>query len=262
MAEDILTQLSNYASVRTEAAKQLLPLAEIKARALSLPKGNFAFQTALKKPELSFICECKKASPSKGLIAPDFPYLTIAKEYETAGADCISVLTEPKWFLGSDQYLEEIASSVSIPCIRKDFTVDEYMIYQAWLLGASAVLLICSILTPRQIESYLEVCEELGLSALVEAHDEAEIKMALKAGARIIGVNNRNLKDFTVDTENSRTLRNLVPPGLTFVSESGVRTAEDVAAIAKSGADAVLIGETLMRAEDKTEKLAELKSLL
>lgn len=262
MAEDILTQLSNYASVRTEAAKQLLPLAEIKARALSLPKGNFAFQTALKKPELSFICECKKASPSKGLIAPDFPYLTIAKEYETAGADCISVLTEPKWFLGSDQYLEEIASSVSIPCIRKDFTVDEYMIYQARLLGASAVLLICSILTPRQIESYLEVCEELGLSALVEAHDEAEIKMALKAGARIIGVNNRNLKDFTVDTENSRTLRNLVPPGLTFVSESGVRTAEDVAAIAKSGADAVLIGETLMRAEDKTEKLAELKSLL
>ena len=262
MAEDILTQLSNYASVRTAAAKQLLPLAEIKARALSLPKGNFAFQTALKKPELSFICECKKASPSKGLIAPDFPYLTIAKEYETAGADCISVLTEPKWFLGSDQYLEEIASSVSIPCIRKDFTVDEYMIYQARLLGASAMLLICSILTPRQIESYLEVCEELGLSALVEAHDEAEIKMALKAGARIIGVNNRNLKDFTVDTENSRTLRNLVPPGLTFVSESGVRTAEDVAAIAKSGADAVLIGETLMRAEDKTEKLAELKSLL
>lgn len=262
MAEDILTQLSNYASVRTEAAKQLLPLAEIKARALSLPKGNFAFQTALKKPELSFICECKKASPSKGLIAPDFPYLTIAKEYETAGADCISVLTEPKWFLGSDQYLEEIASSVSIPCIRKDFTVDEYMIYQARLLGASAVLLICSILTPQQVESYLEVCEELGLSALVEAHDEAEIKMALKAGARIIGVNNRNLKDFTVDTENSRTLRDLVPPGLTFVSESGVRTVEDVAAIAKSGADAVLIGETLMRAEDKTEKLAELKSLL
>lgn len=262
MAEDILTQLSNYASVRTEAAKQLLPLAEIKARALSLPKGNFAFETALKKPELSFICECKKASPSKGLIAPDFPYLTIAKEYETAGADCISVLTEPKWFLGSDRYLEEIASSISIPCIRKDFTVDEYMIYQARLLGASAVLLICSILTPQQIESYLEVCEELGLSALVEAHDEAEIKTALKAGARIIGVNNRNLKDFTVDTENSRTFRDLVPPGLTFVSESGVRTAEDVAAIAKSGADAVLIGETLMRAEDKTEKLAELKSLL
>ena len=262
MAEDILTQLSNYASVRTEAAKQLLPLAEIKARALSLPKGNFAFETALKKPELSFICECKKASPSKGLIAPDFPYLTIAKEYETAGADCISVLTEPKWFLGSDRYLEEIASSISIPCIRKDFTVDEYMIYQARLLGASALLLICSILTPQQIEAYLEVCEELGLSALVEAHDEAEIKTALKAGARIIGVNNRNLKDFTVDTENSRTFRDLVPPGLTFVSESGVRTAEDVAAIAKSGADAVLIGETLMRAEDKTEKLAELKSLL
>ena len=262
MAEDILKKLSDYASIRTEAAKQLLPLIEIKARALSLPKGNFAFEAALKKPELSFICECKKASPSKGLIAPDFPYLTIAKEYETAGADCISVLTEPKWFLGSDRYLEEIASSVSIPCIRKDFTVDEYMIYQARLLGASAVLLICSILTPQQMESYLEVCESLGLSALVEAHDESEIKMALKAGARIIGVNNRNLKDFTVDTENSRKLRDMVPSNLVFVSESGVRTAEDVAAIAKSGADAVLIGETLMRAENKTEKLAELKSLL
>ena len=262
MAEDILKKLSDYTSIRTEAAKQLLPLIEIKARALSLPKGNFAFEAALKKPELSFICECKKASPSKGLIAPDFPYLTIAKEYETAGADCISVLTEPKWFLGSDRYLEEIASSVSIPCIRKDFTVDEYMIYQARLLGASAVLLICSILTPQQMESYLEVCESLGLSALVEAHDESEIKMALKAGARIIGVNNRNLKDFTVDTENSRKLRDMVPSNLVFVSESGVRTAEDVAAIAKSGADAVLIGETLMRAENKTEKLAELKSLL
>ena len=262
MAEDILKKLSDYTSIRTEAAKQLLPLIEIKARALSLPKGNFAFEAALKKPELSFICECKKASPSKDLIAPDFPYLTIAKEYETAGADCISVLTEPKWFLGSDRYLEEIASSVSIPCIRKDFTVDEYMIYQARLLGASAVLLICSILTPQQMESYLEVCESLGLSALVEAHDESEIKMALKAGARIIGVNNRNLKDFTVDTENSRKLRDMVPSNLVFVSESGVRTAEDVAAIAKSGADAVLIGETLMRAENKTEKLAELKSLL
>ena len=262
MAATILETIAVYAEERAAKDKEKVPEKEMWERALALPKGTFRFSRALRKKEMSFICEVKKASPSKGLIDPVFDYKRIAKNYEAAGADCVSCLTEPKWFLGSDRYLEEIASSISIPCIRKDFTVDEYMIYQARLLGASAVLLICSILTPQQIESYLEVCEELGLSALVEAHDEAEIKTALKAGARIIGVNNRNLKDFTVDTENSRTFHDLVPPGLTFVSESGVRTAEDVAAIAKSGADAVLIGETLMRAEDKTEKLAELKSLL
>lgn len=259
---NILDQLADYARQRVEEAKRQTPLAEIKQQALALPKGDFRFEKALAKPGLSFICECKKASPSKGLIAADFPYLQIAKEYEAAGADAISVLTEPKWFLGSDRYLEEIASSVSTPCLRKDFTVDEFMIYQAKLLGASAVLLICAILDDAQLREYLALCDGLGLSALVEAHDGAEVDRALNAGARILGVNNRDLKNFTVDTENSRRLRARIPEDVLFVSESGVRTAEDVARLAAIGADAVLIGETLMRAPDKTAKLQELKGLL
>lgn len=257
----ILTQLADYARERTEQAKMRISLEEIKQQALSLPKGTFAFENALKKPGISFICECKKASPSKGLIAPDFPYQRIAQEYETAGADCISVLTEPKWFLGSDEYLKEIADSVSIPCLRKDFIVDEYMIYEAKVLGASAVLLICSILSEEKIKEYIHICDGLGFSALVEAHDEIEVQMALNAGARIIGVNNRNLKDFSVDTDNSRRLRELIPHDVLFVSESGVSSVEDVAKLQEIGADAVLIGETLMRAHDKKAKLDELRGV-
>lgn len=255
----ILDELADYARVRTEEAKKKISSEEMRRRAELLPKGDFPFEQALKKEGISFICECKKASPSKGLIAPDFPYLEIAKAYEAAGADAISVLTEPKWFLGSDQYLREIAAEVSIPCLRKDFTVDPYMIYEAKVLGASAVLLICSILTGEQLKEYREIADTLGLSALVEAHDEEEIRMALRSGARIIGVNNRNLKDFSVDTENSRRLREMVPSDVLFVSESGVRTPEDVAKLREIGVDAVLIGETLMRAEDKKAKLAELR---
>ena len=255
----ILDELADYARVRTEEAKKKISSEEMRRRAELLPKGDFPFEQALKKEGISFICECKKASPSKGLIAPDFPYLEIAKAYETAGADAISVLTEPKWFLGSDQYLREIAAEVSIPCLRKDFTVDPYMIYEAKVLGASAVLLICSILSEEQLKEYREIADTLGLSALVEAHDEEEIRMALRSGARIIGVNNRNLKDFSVDTENSRRLREMVPSDVLFVSESGVRTPEDVAKLREIGVDAVLIGETLMRAEDKKAKLAELR---
>ncbi len=255
----ILDQLADHTRKRVAETKRKVPLEEIRRQVLSLPKGSFAFENALKKPGISFICECKKASPSKGLIAPNFPYLQIAKEYEAAGADCISVLTEPKWFLGRDEYLREIASAVSIPCLRKDFTVDEYMIYEAKLLGASAVLLICSILTEDQMKEYIRICDNLGLSALVEAHDEREVQTAFNAGARIIGVNNRNLKDFSVDTDNSRRLRELIPPNVLFVSESGMQTAEDVAALREIGADAVLIGETLMRAADKKAKLTELR---
>lgn len=258
----ILDQLAGHARERTEQAKQKTPLSVLKEQAEALPKGAFAFEQALKAPGISFICECKKASPSKGLIAPDFPYLSIAKEYHAAGADAISVLTEPKWFLGRDEYLREIASAVSIPCLRKDFTVDEYMIYEAKVLGASAVLLICSILTPAQLRDYQAVCDGLGLSALVEAHGEGEVEMALAAGARIIGVNNRNLKDFTVDTENSRRLRAMIPPSVLFVSESGVKTPADVENLRDVGADAVLIGETLMRAADKKSKLSELRGRL
>lgn len=260
----ILDQLADHARERVAEAKRNMPLQTVKQQALSLSpdkscREDFSFENALRKPEISFICECKKASPSKGLIAPDFPYLQIAKEYEAAGADCISVLTEPKWFLGSDDYLKEITDAVRIPCIRKDFTVDEYMIYEAKLLGASAVLLICSILSEEQIKEYIQICDTLRLSALVETHDEQEVTMALNAGARIIGVNNRNLKDFTVDTSNSRRLRELIPRDVLFVSESGVSSAEDVKILREIGADAVLVGETLMRAADKRAKLAQLR---
>ena len=258
----ILDELAAYAQERSAAAQAIHPLTEVRSVALSLPKGNFAFEKALKKDDIAFICECKKASPSKGLIAPDFPYLQIAKDYAAAGADAISVLTEPKWFLGSDEYLRQIAAAVKLPCLRKDFTVDAYMIYTAKLLGASAVLLICSILSETQLNEYIARCDELGISALVEAHDEHEVSTALRAGARIVGVNNRNLKDFTVDTANSRRLRELIPRDIVFVSESGVRSAADVAAMRQIGADAVLVGETLMRAPDKATKLAELKGVL
>lgn len=255
----ILDQLAAAARKRCEEAKAVISPAEIRRRACSMERGDFSFEQALRKEGMSFICECKKASPSKGLIAPEFPYLQIAREYEEAGADCISVLTEPHWFLGRDRYLQEIAGTVAIPCLRKDFTVDEYMICEAKLLGAAAVLLICSILTPAEITDGLRLCDELGLSALVEAHDEAEAEIAVQAGARIIGVNNRNLKDFSVDTENSRRLRELIPRDVLFVSESGVQTAEDVQILRQIGADAVLIGETLMRAADKKQKLSELR---
>lgn len=256
---NILEQLAAHAKERVALAEQACPLEIIRQKASRMEKGDGSFEKALKRPGLSFICECKKASPSRGVIAENFPYLQIAREYQEAGADAVSVLTEPKWFLGSDRYLREIAETVSLPCLRKDFTVDEYMIYEAKLLGASAVLLICSILSSRQLREYLQVCETLGLSALVETHDEGEVDMALEAGARIIGVNNRNLRDFSVDTENSRRLREQIPAEVLFVSESGVRTAADAAALREIGADAVLVGEAMMRAKDKRAMLAELR---
>ena len=245
---NILDQLAEYSRLRVAEDKKKISLEEMKNIAIQTKNEklcDFAFEKALKKDGLSFICECKKASPSKGLIEPDFRYLEIAREYEAAGADCISVLTEPKWFLGSDEYLKEIAKTVSIPCIRKDFTVDEYQIYQAKTLGAAAVLLICSILSDVQLGEYIKICDSLGISALVEIHNE--------------GVNNRNLKDFTVDTANSKKLSDLIPDDIIFVSESGVKSTDDIRAIREIGADAVLIGETLMRADDKKAKLDELR---
>lgn len=247
MAQEILTLLADHARARVAAAKAAHPVEEVRAAALALPKGDFAFERALARPGLRFICECKRASPSKGLIAPEFPYLAI------------SVLTEPKWFLGSDRYLREIAAAVPVPCLRKDFTVDEYMIYEARLLGASAVLLICSILDDAALCRDLELCETLGLSALVEAHDSGEVARAVAAGTRVIGVNNRNLKDFSVDVTHCLTLRQQVPPGVLFVAESGILTPADVAALRAAGADAVLVGETLMRAADKTAALHALR---
>lgn len=258
---NILDQLAEYSRLRVAEDKKKISLEEMKNIAIQTKNEKLCdlHLKSTQKDDLSFICECKKASPSKGLIEPDFRYLKIAREYEAAGADCISVLTEPKWFLGSDEYLKEIAKTVSIPCIRKDFTVDKYQIYQAKTFGAAAVLLICSILSEVQLGEYVKICDSLGISALVEIHNEKEAGMAVRAGARIIGVNNRNLKDFTVDTANSRKLRDLIPDDIIFVSESGVKSTDDIRAIREIGADAVLIGETLMRADDKKAKLDELR---
>lgn len=217
------------------------------------------FERALRQPGMSFICEVKKASPSKGIIAEEFPYMEIAKDYEAAGASAISCLTEPYWFLGSDVYLEEIAETVSVPVLRKDFTCSEYMIWQAKALGASAVLLICSVLDDVELREYHRLTEELHMSALVEAHDAGEIERAKQAGARIIGVNNRNLKDFSVDISHSARLRQLAGEETVFVSESGIRGPEDMKALYENGTDAVLIGEMLMRSPDRQ---AALKTLM
>ncbi len=255
----ILDQLAAHARERVARAKERAPLGAVRRAAEALERGDFPFERALSGPGISFICECKKASPSKGLIAPDFPYLEIARDYAAAGADALSVLTEPKWFLGNDRYLAEIARAVPLPCLRKDFTVDPYLIYEAKVLGASAVLLICSLLEEGELREMLALADALGLSALVEAHDEAEVETALRAGARVVGVNNRNLRDFSVDTDLSRRLRRLIPREVLFVSESGVRSAEDVARLREIGADAVLIGEALMRAPDRQAMLAGLR---
>ena len=256
----ILDTIAASAKERVAAAKEALPLAEQIARARELDSNTgFPFEQALAKKWMSFICEVKKASPSKGLIAPEFPYVQIAKEYEAAGADAISVLTEPAFFQGKNEYLTKIRQTVQIPLLRKDFTVDEYMIYEAKNIGADAVLLICAILSPMQLSEYAGIARELGLSALVEAHDEKEVEMALAAGARIVGVNNRNLKDFTVDIHNSVRLRELVPENILFVSESGMKTRQDIARLEQNGTNAVLIGETLMRSADKKAVLQELR---
>lgn len=252
----ILDTLAQGARLRAARKRAAVSLDEIKNRALALPcYTGFPFEAALQKTGIAYICEVKKASPSKGIIAEDFPYLTIAKEYEQAGASAVSVLTEPEYFLGSDRFLEEIVQSVSIPVLRKDFTVDEYQIYEAKILGASAVLLICSLLDEQTLRYFLEICDTLGLSALVEAHTAEEIDMAVKAGARIIGVNNRNLKTFDVDVSNCTRLRSLVPGNILFVAESGVKTPADIDSLRNTGADAVLIGETLMKSTDKKAAL-------
>lgn len=258
----ILEELAKYSEYRVEQAKKLRALEDIKGEAYRLPKGKGRFKTALGRDGISFICEVKKASPSKGIIDAEFDYLSIARDYERAGADCISCLTEPKWFLGSDRIFREIRESVNLPMLRKDFTVDEYQIYEARCIGADAVLLICSILSADRLCEYLGICNALGLDALVETHNAEEIRTAVAAGAEIIGVNNRNLKDFSMNLGNAAELGKIIPEEIIFVAESGIKTAEDVKRMREGGADAVLVGETLMRASDKTAALAELKGEL
>lgn len=258
----ILDVLADGARKRVKQAMEAEPLEAIKLKALqAAEKGGrrFSFEEALRSPGVSIIAEIKKASPSKGIIAKDFPYLDIAKDYVRGGASAISVLTEPDHFLGSDRYLREIADTVYIPVLRKDFTVHEYQLYEAKLLGASAILLICAILTDEELKHFSEVAQSLKLSALVEAHDEEEIDRALKAGARIIGVNNRNLKTFAVNQANALSLRERVPKDVLFVAESGITDPASMAELADAGVDAALVGEYLMRAEHIEECLRELR---
>ena len=256
----ILQEIAQSTRKRVNKEKSIKSLDDIKKEALALPKGSFEFEEAVKKPGMSFICEVKKASPSKGVIAQNFPYVEIAKDYEKAGASCISVLTEPEYFKGDKLYLKEISENVKIPLIRKDFVVDEYMIYDAKVHGADCVLLICSLLDEDTIKEYISICDGLGISALVEAHDEEEIKMAINAGVRMIGVNNRDLKTFTVDIENSERLRHLVPKDLLFIAESGIKTKEDVRRLKSANVNGILIGETLMKSNNKEEMIKELDS--
>ena len=261
MADNMLDEIVGKTKERVEISKSIMSLDELK-KAVSLMDVNdeFPFKKALTEDDISIIAEVKKASPSKGLIAKDFDYLAIAKEYEEAGASAISVLTEPYFFKGSDDYLKEIADEVSIPVLRKDFVVDEYMIWEAKLLGASAILLIVSILDVVQLKRYLDLAHDLGLSAIVEAHDSDEIMRAMTVGAEIIGVNNRNLKDFTVDIENSINLRRRVSGDVIFISESGIKTHHDVTRLKENNVDAVLIGETLIKSDDKMAMILELKN--
>ncbi|MFI3237358.1 MAG: indole-3-glycerol phosphate synthase TrpC [Lachnospiraceae bacterium] len=258
---DILEEIADFTRQRVTILKQQVSLESMIEMAKRMEMGNFSFEEALKKDGMSFICEVKKASPSKGLIALDFPYLDIAREYEDAGASAISCLTEPKYFMGSDKYLQEMASVVKIPILRKDFVVDEYMVYEAKVLGASAILLICAILTDEELEIYFKIANELGLSAVFEAHDEEEVLRAAQVGARIIGVNNRNLKTFALDLNNSIRLRGLVYQDVVFISESGIKTRADIELLEAHHVNAVLIGETFMRASNKKEMLQKLKGL-
>ena len=256
----ILDEIAAATRKRVERCKHSISLEEMKNKAYSMEvQRTFPFEERLHKECIRFICEIKKASPSKGVIDEAFPYVHIAREYEEAGADCMSVLTEPDYFMGSAGYLEEIHEAVGTPLLRKDFTVDVYMIYEAKVIGASAVLLICSLLDEDTLHRWIGLCDRLGLSALVEAHDEAEIAMAVRAGARIIGVNNRDLTTFRVDIENGVRLREYIPDNILFVAESGIHTRADIEALEKVGTDGVLIGEALMRSADKKAVLRELR---
>ena len=260
---NILDTIAQKTKERIRIQKKLQPPAQIRtlAEQTTSPLPPFAFYHALQAKNPAFICEVKKASPSKGIIAAEFPYLQIAKEYEAAGASAVSCLTEPFWFLGQDQYLQEISSCLSIPVLRKDFTVDEYMIYQAKVLGASAILLICAILDDHQLSSYHQLSRELGLSVLTEVHTEEEIERALKSGASVIGINNRNLKNFHVDLTVSSNLRKQIPSGVLLISESGIRTPQDIQSLHSQGINGFLIGETLMRSPDRKKTLTALRGI-
>ena len=254
----ILDEIAAKTRERVAACKAVVPLEQVKREALKMDANTgYPFEKAIAKEGLSFICEVKKASPSKGLIAREFPYVDIAQDYEKGGASAVSVLTEPYYFQGSDQYLKEIRQAISLPIIRKDFVVDEYMIYEAKVMGADAVLLICAILTDEELARFFALVDSLGLTALVEAHDQQEVNRALTAGARLVGVNNRDLHTFTVDINNSIRYRKSVPKNILFVSESGIKTKEDIRRLVENQVNGVLIGETMMVAPDRAAAVEE-----
>lgn len=256
----ILDKIVEHTKLRLDTLKAHNSLEALKAATKKFQTYMpFVFENALKTKDMAFICEVKKASPSKGVIAEHFPYIQIAKEYEKAGANAISVLTEPNFFMGSNDYLREIKKVIDIPVLRKDFIIDPYQIFEAQLIGADAVLLICSLLDTQHLKEYIKIADSLGLSCLVEAHDEVEVYSALEADARVIGVNNRNLKTFEVDIDTSARLRELVPSDKVFVSESGIKTPEDISVLRKNGTNAVLIGETLMRSGNISNELEKLR---
>ena len=256
----ILEEIAAHARARVAADKEKLPLGALKEHCAALGKGGGRrFYEAVRKDGLSLICEVKKASPSKGVIAPVFDYRSIAASYEKGGADCVSCLTEPRYFLGSDQIFSELRGQLSLPMLRKDFVVDAYQIYQARLLGADCVLLICALMDAAMLEKQLELCRELGLAALTETHDEAEIATAISAGAEMIGVNNRNLKDFSVDLGNAVRLREQIPKNILYIAESGIASPEDAGMLRKAGADAVLVGELLMRSNDPAAMIRRMR---
>ena len=255
----ILDELAASARERVAQAKLRLPEDEIRSLALHMGAGDFRFEKAVARQGITLICEIKKASPSKGVISVDFPYADIARDYAAGGADCLSVLTEPTRFLGSDAIFGAVRRMSALPMLRKDFTVDEYQLYEAKLLGADAVLLIAALLDTETIARYIGICDTLGLSALVETHTEAEIDAALATGARMVGVNNRNLHDFSVDLDSAARLRSRIPDGVLFVAESGVSSVSDAARLAAAGADALLVGEFLMRSPDRRMTLAEMR---
>jgi indole-3-glycerol phosphate synthase len=265
----ILDRITERTRIRLAKAKEFLPPYRLKEEAQAVSAARMdgdrwaepAFVKALAAPGLSFICEVKKASPSGGIIARSFPYLQIAMDYQEAGASAISVLTEPEYFLGSDEYLREIAGAVEIPVLRKDFIIDSYQIYEAVLLGAGAVLLICALLDTRTLADFIALAGDLGLAVLVETHTEDEVRSALDAGAAIIGINNRDLKTFQVNLDTTERLRRLIPPGIISVAESGIREPEDVRILMECGIDALLIGEALMRSADRKRRLGEFRGL-
>ena len=258
---DMLDEIVEKTKERLVESKKNKSLDDLKDEVAKMNiTQDFPFKEALSGDEISIIAEVKRASPSKGMIAEDFDYVFIAKDYEDAGASAISVLTEPYFFKGSNDYLKEISENVSIPILRKDFVIDEYMIWEAKAIGASAVLLIVSILSIVELKKFLDLAHDLGLSAIVEAHDGNEIRTALNVGAEIIGVNNRDLTDFSVDIENSISLRRCVSGDVVFISESGIKTPEDVRRLKENDVDAVLIGETLMKSDDKKAMISEFKN--